>query len=160
MDPTTLVFAVISYLVLVVFVFPRIASRWLPRVANYPHLIDVTQPMPETRSLPAPTTPAAWGKRRAGGTAAEGVGTRLALLLEKCMEERGMRPPFMLCVVNADGLWCLRVTSDEGDEAELLFVHPKAPNLKLPATVFVIDEAGRAACARIGVDDPDAMTLM
>jgi len=60
----------------------------------------------------------------------------------------------------SDGLWCIRVTSDGGNEAELLFAHPKTAMLKLPATVFVIDEAGRAMSARVAADGPEAVTLM
>jgi hypothetical protein len=161
----TLLFAVavIAYLVWAIFVLPRVAPRWIgdqqPRLAHFPNVTDITPPWVTTHARPSPAVPAGQSMRHER-SAADGVGARLALLLEKCMKDRGMRPPFMLCVVNSDGLWCIRVTSDGGNEAELLFAHPKKAILKLPATVFVIDEAGRAMSARVAADGPEAVTLM
>ena len=74
--------------------------------------------------------------------------THLISVVETCIE-RGMQPPFIVCLVSANGS-ILAVRFNVPDEPDILAEHPQDGMFRLPINGMVVDQTGEAV--RVVID--------
>jgi len=93
----------------------------------------------------------------------EGTAKFLGVVLDKCVQDRGMLPPFTVCIVSRDvSVFCVRYSGEGDGSAEFLCAHPDEEPKDLPllpVTILVVDVSGNATHATVRVDDPDSIKL-